>query len=505
MAKQYINNHDFLLALRVRKEAIVKAKASDVLSPVICSYIGACIMKICDRLARSGKFRSYCVDDQTQALTKRGWLNHDEISLEDEILSMDVKTRTLVWSKTLSIYKDHYEGMMFHLTGATIDALVTPKHRFVTEEKGLTIVDDLLVKDHIVTLGKPLEVVEEIYSDDFVKLVGWVVTEGTIEEYERKRIDETSYYIRIIQSKKVNPDNCVEIAECIEKLTSEDPPNWRKSHTIKDSGVTSFWCPKNLSKKILDVAPNKVLGFDFIFSLSQRQRLILIDVMLRADGCGTQYFQVNKEHVDSFVALCAISGYNIHTDYREWQTKFGFCKGYLITLSRKDKCYLEKVNFYGGKRGRGGEWNGTKLHTPTVPYDGIVWCPTTEYGTFLCRRGSRIYVTGNSYIDEMQSDAIEKMVAGIDVFDANRIAPRSGKINPFAFFTQITWNAFLNRIDIEKKQQAIKFHNAVANIPEFLISGENSEATTHVLEEYERKQKTKKDKAKFKKAAVRVA
>jgi DNA-directed RNA polymerase specialized sigma24 family protein len=110
-----------------------------------------------------------------------------------------------------------------------------------------------------------------------------------------------------------------------------------------------------------------------------------------------------------------------------------------------------------------------------------------------------------SYIDEMQSDAIEKMVAGIDVFDAKRIAPRSGKINPFAFFTQITWNAFLNRIDIEKKQNAIKFHNAVVNIPEFLISGENSEATSHVLEDYEKKQKLKKDKAKFKKAAVRVA
>ena len=106
-----------------------------------------------------------------------------------------------------------------------------------------------------------------------------------------------------------------------------------------------------------------------------------------------------------------------------------------------------------------------------------------------------------SYIDEMQSDALEKMVAGIDVFDVNRIAPRSGKINPFAFFSQITWNAFLNRIEIEKKQNAIKFHNAVVNVPEFLISGENSEATNHVMDEFECKQRMKKEKAKLKKIA----
>lgn len=105
---------------------------------------------------------------------------------------------------------------------------------------------------------------------------------------------------------------------------------------------------------------------------------------------------------------------------------------------------------------------------------------------------------GYSYLDEMVSDALEKCIAGVDVFDSERIAERSGKVNPFAFFTQIAWNAFLNRMEIEKKQNAIKHNNAIFSIPEFLLSS-TSEATNHVIEEYEERQRVKKEKIKNKK------
>jgi hypothetical protein len=116
-----------------------------------------------------------------------------------------------------------------------------------------------------------------------------------------------------------------------------------------------------------------------------------------------------------------------------------------------------------------------------------------------------------SYLDEMVADALEKCCGGIDVFDPTRVAPRSGKINPFAFFTQIAWNAFIYRIEIEKKQNAIKHNNAVQNYTEFLTSNAvmfsgsdiqnlaGKEATEYVLKEYEEKQKIKREKAKKKK------
>lgn len=56
-----------------------------------------------------------------------------------------------------------------------------------------------------------------------------------------------------------------------------------------------------------------------------------------------------------------------------------------------------------------------------------------------------------SYKDEMISDAIENCLAVVNNFD-----PSKSK-NPFAYFTQITFFAFVRRIQREKKQMATKF------------------------------------------------
>ena len=55
-----------------------------------------------------------------------------------------------------------------------------------------------------------------------------------------------------------------------------------------------------------------------------------------------------------------------------------------------------------------------------------------------------------TYRDEMISDGIENSLQYIDNFD-----PEKSK-NPFAYFTQIIYFAFVRRITKEKKQQKIK-------------------------------------------------
>jgi hypothetical protein len=56
-----------------------------------------------------------------------------------------------------------------------------------------------------------------------------------------------------------------------------------------------------------------------------------------------------------------------------------------------------------------------------------------------------------SYKDEMISDAIENCLAVVNNFD-----PAKSK-NPFAYFTQITFYAFIRRIQKEKKQLQTKY------------------------------------------------
>lgn len=73
-----------------------------------------------------------------------------------------------------------------------------------------------------------------------------------------------------------------------------------------------------------------------------------------------------------------------------------------------------------------------------------------------------------TYREEMVMDAVENCLKAIENYDIEA-ATRSGKPNAFAYFTQISWYAFLRRIQKEKKQQDIKMkYIAEADLAEFV-------------------------------------
>jgi hypothetical protein len=85
---------------------------------------------------------------------------------------------------------------------------------------------------------------------------------------------------------------------------------------------------------------------------------------------------------------------------------------------------------------------------------------------------------GYSYKDEMVADAIENCVAAAHGFDPSK------SNNPFAYFTQIAWNAFIRRIAKEKKQAYIKHKNFEhSNLLDDLLE-ENYIAGTKTHNEY---------------------
>jgi len=72
----------------------------------------------------------------------------------------------------------------------------------------------------------------------------------------------------------------------------------------------------------------------------------------------------------------------------------------------------------------------------------------------ICERlSTRPNFIGFSFRDEMISDAIENCVYAVPLFNPEKTN------NPFAYFTQIAWNAFLRRIAKEKKEQYTKYKN----------------------------------------------
>ena len=106
---------------------------------------------------------------------------------------------------------------------------------------------------------------------------------------------------------------------------------------------------------------------------------------------------------------------------------------------------------------------------------------------------------GYTWRDEMVSDGIENCIIAINNFDPSK------SNNPFAYFTMIAWNAFIRRIQKEKKQTYIKHKNMQNNyiiddlVSEFGAGQQSDHKSNDVIKDFE--DKTEASKKKKKKAA----
>jgi len=87
-----------------------------------------------------------------------------------------------------------------------------------------------------------------------------------------------------------------------------------------------------------------------------------------------------------------------------------------------------------------------------------------------------------TYREEMVMDAVENCLKAIGNYNIEA-STRTGKPNAFSYFTQISWYAFLRRIEKEKKQQDIKMkYIAQSGIEEFLE--ESGEANSGAIAQH---------------------
>lgn len=408
----------------------------------ITEKLAISFMKLCERYGGRGNWRGYCVDESTEALTQQGWLNYTKITEKDIILSFDGEQ--LKWSKIKSIFQDDFNGAMHKITTKTgIDMLVTPNHKLVTE-RGLVPVEHILEKDRIILIGQALQNTVETYSDSFVELVGWIVTEGNYE-FRNDKI----YCVSIWQNEGEHAER---IRNCLTTL------NYQYSEHKKNKNIR-FRIIKSDSEKILNDLPEKNLSMDFITMLTTQQRELLINTMVDGDGWRNshlmRYCQKNKTHIDLFQALCFMSGRRSSVRLRDhWSfDKPTSCFSMNLFSSRKNYTRGECLNFHGGKRNGQSHPGQGKLFHPNEPmtqYKGKVWCPETEYGCFVARRNNSVYLTGNTYNDEMQGQALVHLVQVGLQFDESK------SLNPFAWYTQVVTNSFTRVLNIEKKNQNIR-------------------------------------------------
>jgi hypothetical protein len=402
-------------------------------------------MKLVERYSHRGNWRGYCVDIETQALTKRGWLGIDELDESDTILSYS--EGSLKWSSIKSIYRGHYDGLMHRLTVRGMDALITPNHKLVTA-RGLVKAEHLLESDQIILMGNAVEGSDPVHQDSVVELAGWIVTEGCYERNENgiKRIT-------IYQNSGPKADR---IRNCLSTL------GYKFSESTPRNKTITFAISRADSRRIAELLPNKNLTMEFLLDLTPEQKELLIDTMIDGDGWrvgkNRRYVQKSKEGIDMFQALCTLAGHKTNSHLIEGHLSFGKITSYHqvnIFSARGNKTSGQCINFHGGKRnGRDHVGRGKDFHPnePTTPYNGRVWCPETEYGCFVARRNGKVYLTGNTYNEEMRGQALLQLSQMGLQFDESK----SEQPNPFAYYTSVINNSFTRILNLEKRSQNIR-------------------------------------------------
>ena len=339
----------------------------------------------------------FCVDEQTEILTKRGWLKYHEIIIGvDESLAINPETHKSEWQTITDLYVDTGRFPMVSMKGQSFDSYTTPHHRWLVQNSSgnwkWKTTETLNSKESIpLAVDRGDSPLTKTYSDDFVELVAWIFTEGTYLGYDS---------FNVSQSVTANPENTERILALFSRLFGEpgfarDGAKWRESWRFEDMTLYATVQTKasreiGLSEVFLDVR-EKELDPRFLVSLTLDQLNLFLEVCNLGDGWVTRgghrkIEQRSLPRIKNFEMACALAGKACSTskgpnDARDrWHTSVlhsQFC--YPVAAAR-----MPSLTDQGMTIQRDNNFFGT------------IWCPTLKGHNWLARRNGSIYFTGNT-------------------------------------------------------------------------------------------------------------
>lgn len=333
-----------------------------------------------------------CADPETECLTRRGWMRYDALRQDDELYTVDPQTGRGVWSPILHLTVEPYQGPMVSMENARLSALVTPNHGWwVTSTNARPygrppykrVETTELNSSHAMVNGALVDQLANRDSLAFVKLMGWIVTEGCYIRDKRKRLGYDRH-IQITQSEKANLRKCQDIEEVLKVL---DYPF--SIYRGKD-GCRVYAIRGATSRAIMERFPDGRLTSEWIASLSGEQAAVLYRTMMDGDGNvlangHENYYCADAVLRDQFQMVATLAGYASATRVKR-------------TGGRHRSARYGDMGVVSMRKERTTKFRYLVQSATTVLYDGLVWCPTTSTGTWFARRKGRVFFNGNSGI-----------------------------------------------------------------------------------------------------------
>ena len=331
-----------------------------------------------------------CHDSETELLTRDGWKKYHQVRDGETVATFNMDSRKGEWQPLKDFYSDIYDGPMVHVKTAAADWCVTPQHRMVLchdEQPGSKVVEMQGIPDAKThgshwfpkcANGSDVEYIG--ISDDELRLVGWLLTDGNYCKNTRGQVSA----VRIYQSK---PPMREKIRLLLERLGFEFSENERRRKVVAICGKTLKSClPEGrfgiLGKsryRATDLLPDRKRLPDWVWELSERQVRVMLEAI--KDGNGAQkpdcdaHWELHgtEDMLNQIQSLLMVNG--VSTRLR-WSNR-----GDPVLSIRSTPGY---------------SINSIDKHISVVPYKGAIWCGTVENGTLITRRNGVPLISGNS-------------------------------------------------------------------------------------------------------------
>lgn len=335
-----------------------------------------------------------CVDDDTEMLTARGWSRRIDLRQDEIVAGYDMATQLLRWEPLESVH--HYkvtDESMLSVTGRSISMMVTENHRMVIHrpqprtgkwQSPLTVEAANFRYGHGVAVAADWLNNGESFDLTWAELLGWYIAEG----YECRN----SMDVEISQSLSANAPKVERLRNLLLTVTAEfseatGERDWRGKRVRQ----TLFRVRGYAAAQLREFAPAKQL-LPFVLQWNSPSARALLAGLIDGDGHRrpdgrASFIQKNVATADMVQALAVRAGYSSTRGYKE-----------------SDEIY--QVYFADRKiRSVRSETKGAGIRR--VNYSGIVWCPTTPSGTWVARRNGRVFITGNSFCEELPETALK--------------------------------------------------------------------------------------------------
>lgn len=331
---------------------------------------------------------TYCVDEQTEILTRQGWKTFDAVQEGEDVLTMNPLTETMEWQPCDHLNIFDWNGDLVKWDSTRMDALTTPDHRWITRDWRLLdhryrhratnqwrATSDLAITTRVVVGGGNADAVFAEYpklDDEIVETIGWIITEGAYDSRPGKNA------ISIKQSITANPQHVQSIRRLIQ-WWQERGATFTEHKRVYENGCVAWYLGNGVASYMRELIPNKQLSPELLCTLTRSQAELLLNVLMDGDGHTKKQWgcrswtQKDRCRNNSFQMLTSMLGLQTHQ------------------RPRSDDCVDTFIYQHQ-------DVIGHSIVATTQHYEGKVWCPTTANGTWMARRNGVTYWTGNSEV-----------------------------------------------------------------------------------------------------------